>query len=1544
MRNYLLLFFMPVITLLTITGYGQSKLVNSGKNVPVEQVDTRIDNMRYWNRMAEKGLVPYNAQVPVKPAEYQGSLIEIKGVTIADSPDVPVTNLTNVTESENSVFVDPNNNQYLLNSNNSTSWSGGSVGSLYGANYFQSANGGTTWGGSYQGAGGANSGDPTTAIGINGREYVNYISGAGGQGIAYSDNGSSWLTATIAPNPGSLADKNHMWIDNSSVSSHEGNLYTAWTDFGGTDDAEIKISRSTNDGVNWSTPVNISSAVNAGSHNQGVNIQTGPNGEVYVCWAIYDSWPSDETAIGFAKSTNGGVSYNTATRIISSIKGIRTTETSKSHRVNSFPVMAVDISGGSNNGNLYIVWSNVGVPGTNTGTNISVYMIRSTNGGTSWSTPVRVNQGPSSYGYEAYFPWITCDPETGSLAVVYYDDRGITTHPTTSCETWVAYSTNAGANWSDFRVSDVSFTPSPIPGLASSYMGDYLGITSRGNYFYPCWTDTRGGLFMTYVSAFTLGLNASFTASETTICTGSSVVFTDNSSGPPTTWTWSFPGGTPSGYSGSNPPAITYNSPGVYDVSLTVGDGSTTDTETKTGYITVQNVFADFTGTPTSVVVGNTVTFTDNSGCSPASWSWSFPGGTPATATGAGPHTITYNTIGTYNVSLTVTKGTSNDTETKANYISVIAPEFNMTTGTVTTCTGNFYDSGGPSSNYADNENFTETFYPSTPGAMIRFVFSSFSSESGFDYLYIYNGVDATAPLIGTYNGTTNPGTITASNAAGALTFVFTSDYSVTSSGWAAAISCYSNTSPPVANFSASTTTPAINSTVNFADNSTNIPTSWSWSFTPNTVTYVGGTTSTSQNPQVQFTATGYYTVSLTVTNAYGSDTETKTNYINVTLNDYCIPTYTYGTYDGDYISLVQLGSINNATGASASPYYTYYSSLSTNLTPGNAYTVTLSPGTYTSGNYIAVWIDYNQNGLFETTEKLGNILIPPMPSTGTINFTVPASATTGTTRMRVREAYYTTNIDPCANYSYGETEDYNVNIQGTGTAPVADFSASDTSPFIAETVIFSDLSSNTPTTWNWSFNPATVAFVNGTNAGSQNPQVQFGNAGFYTVTLTASNSYGSDSEIKTNYIEVIETIPPYVEDFESFSSGNYVALTSDYWTTWSELPGGTEDALIVTNPTFSGTKSVKIDGLSDLVLPLGDKTSGKYIVSFYMYIPTGYYGYYNLLQDFNGSASEWGAEVFFSTGGSGYGNAGGANSFTFSYSYNTWIYVKNFIDIDNNLAQIWINDNLSHQWIWSTGALGDGTLNQLGGLDMYAWNVNGTPLFYFDNLSYYELLQLDMTVFLEGPFNGFSMTPGLAGVLPLSQPYNMAPWNYNGSESVAGIPNANVIDWVLIEVRDAISADQATSGTMAGRQAAFILNNGKVVGLDGTSVLRFEVPVLDNLYTVVHHRNHLSIMSAIELNKIAGIYSYNFTTGAGQAYGEADAQKQIAPGVWGMMGGDGDRSGLIGTGDKSPIWTTDAGTRGYLETDYNLDAQTNNIDKDDVWVPNIGKGSQVPE
>ena len=522
---------------------------------------------------------------------------------------------------------------------------------------------------------------------------------------------------------------------------------------------------------------------------------------------------------------------------------------------------------------------------------------------------------------------------------------------------------------------------------------------------------------------------ANFSASPTTVCTGNSVTFT-NLTLVGTSWIWSFPGGTPSSFTGQTPPPITYAATGIYDVSLTVSDGTITNSKTIPNYIGVKDVIADFSASSTTIFEGNSATFTDNSSCSPVTWEWDFPGGIPSSFTGQTPPPIFYSVSGNYEVTLTVTKPGVSDTKTKTAYITVVPPVFNMANGTITTCAGNFYDSGGSSGDYGDNEDYTLTFLPGTAGAMIRATFSSFNTESSFDYMYIYNGTNISAPLVGIYTGTTSPGIISASNPSGALTFQFTSDNSLVKSGWAAAITCLTN--PPVAEFTASSVFPVVNQTVNFTDQSTDVPTSWTWTFSPNTVTYAGGTNANSQNPQVQFNASGLYTATLIVANAFGADTMLKANYINAYISAYCIPAYSSGTIYGDYISLVQLGSINNATVASSSPFYTYFNGLTTDLIPGTAHTLTVSPGTYPESNYIAAWIDFNQNGIFETTEKLGTILISgAAPLTGSISFTVPVGAVTGTTMMRVREVFNKSTIDPCSAYSFGETEDYNINIVG---------------------------------------------------------------------------------------------------------------------------------------------------------------------------------------------------------------------------------------------------------------------------------------------------------------------------------------------------------------------------------------------------------------------------------------------------------------------------------------------------------------------------------
>jgi len=505
LRIFLLWFFLFAPALLHFSEVSAQELMPARDLPPKYIPDTRIDNMSYWRRLAELGLVPVQPPVPVPAAVRKNTKLSAPGIATYDSPDIPVTE-TNSLQSENSIFVDPLNGLNLLNSNNShpAPYSG----TQFGADALQSSDGGLTWEGTIQGAGGYNFGDPATAINTDGRLYVGFIFSGGGQGISYSDdNGQTWKKRGIAPAPGgfgSLLDKNHLWIDNSLDSPYTGFLYAGWTVIGGgsAGSGHLQVSRSMDGGLAWQNPVTISNGVSAGSHNQGINLNTGPLGELYATWAIYDSWPSDETALGFASSIDGGHTWQPAKRIITNIKGIRTQGVNKLMRVNSFPSMAVDNSNGPDRGSIYVVWANRGVPGVNKGSDVDIYLIKSSDSGDTWSEPIRVNQDAPDKGKEHYFPWVSCDPENGYLSVVFYDDRNVSDE---MCETWVAVSKNGALTWQDFRISDVSFTPLPLTGMSDNYFGDYLGISSKGGMVFPCWTDNRTGEAMGYVSPFRVG-------------------------------------------------------------------------------------------------------------------------------------------------------------------------------------------------------------------------------------------------------------------------------------------------------------------------------------------------------------------------------------------------------------------------------------------------------------------------------------------------------------------------------------------------------------------------------------------------------------------------------------------------------------------------------------------------------------------------------------------------------------------------------------------------------------------------------------------------------------------------------------------------------------------------------------------------------------------------------------------------------------------------------------------------------------------------------
>jgi len=164
---------------------------------------------------------------------------------------------------------------------------------------------------------------------------------------------------------------------------------------------------------------------------------------------------------------------------------------------------------------------------------------------------------------------------------------------------------------------------------------------------------------------------ANFTSDATTIFVGQSVQFTDTSTGVPTSWLWTFQSGTPLTSTAQNP-LVEFNTAGSFTVSLQATNAEGSNTKTVTEYLTVNviPVVANFTAPVTTILENESVDFEDTSTGNPTSWSWSFAGGTPTTATDQNP-TITYNTAGTYTVALTASKVGSTDTETKIDYITV---------------------------------------------------------------------------------------------------------------------------------------------------------------------------------------------------------------------------------------------------------------------------------------------------------------------------------------------------------------------------------------------------------------------------------------------------------------------------------------------------------------------------------------------------------------------------------------------------------------------------------------------------------------------------------------------------------------------------------------------------------------------------------------------------------------------------------------------------------------------------------------------------------
>jgi len=204
----------------------------------------------------------------------------------------------------------------------------------------------------------------------------------------------------------------------------------------------------------------------------------------------------------------------------------------------------------------------------------------------------------------------------------------------------------------------------------------------------------------------------------------------------------------------------------------------------------------------------------------------------------------------------------------------------------------------------------------------------------------------------------------------------------------------------------------------------------------------------------------------------------------------------------------------------------------------------------------------------------------------------------------------------------------------------------------------------------------------------------------------------------------IIGSAQAIYDDFDEYKVGQFLGVESNgLWTTWSSSPGGSEDTYVVDDQSVSPDNSISLSsgGVTDVVLPLGDHSSGSWTLSFMMRLTDGNGGYFNLLHDFSAAASNWAVQVYFSETGNGYLSVGGGLiGSEFVHPVGEWFEVKIDIDVDSDLATLSFDELSVFSWTWSDGSTS--VSNVVSALNLYPAAPPGeSALYHIDNVSFSE-------------------------------------------------------------------------------------------------------------------------------------------------------------------------------------------------------------------------------